>query len=188
MNSSLATLTVTSLVLSPAFDAGTLFYEVNATSLTYTVDASASSDTATGLEVDGKASPAIYTVHSTAPAYQEIRVLVSTRDATTTPVMLSTALVCVTRSGMDPVATPIVLEVCPATTRGCASGHPTGAVCATRRSVAQVATCEVVPIVLCILRAWKEAQTSTLSGRASARPRGREPDVTGAPVQILAPA
>ena len=34
----------------------------------------------------------------------------------------------------------------------------------------------------------KEAQTSTLSGRASVRARGREPDVTGAPVQIIAPA
>ena len=81
--SSLATLTVTSLdhvteVLSPAFDAGTLFYGVN------TVDASASGDAATGLKMDGKAAPAIYTVHSTAPAYQEKRVLVSTRDATTT--------------------------------------------------------------------------------------------------------
>ena len=89
VDSSLSTLTVTSLghvteVLSPAFDAGTLFYEVNVTSLTYTVDASASSDAATGLEVDGKAAPAIYTVHSTAPAYQEIRMLVSARDATTT--------------------------------------------------------------------------------------------------------
>ena len=50
---SLATLTVTSLghvteVLSPAFDASTLFYEVNVTSLTYTVEASASSKVATG--------------------------------------------------------------------------------------------------------------------------------------------
>ena len=34
--------------------------------------------------MDGKAAPAIYTVHSTAPAYQEIWVLVSARDATTT--------------------------------------------------------------------------------------------------------
>ena len=89
MDSSLATLTATSLshvteVLSPAFDAGTLFYEVNITSLTYTLDTSACSDAATGLEVDGKAAPAIYTVPSTAPAYQEIRVLVSARDATTT--------------------------------------------------------------------------------------------------------
>ena len=77
VDSSLATLTVTSLghvtkVLSPAFNAGSLFYEVNVTSLTYTVDASASSEAATGLEVDGKAAPAIYIVHSTAPAYQEI--------------------------------------------------------------------------------------------------------------------
>ena len=59
-------------------------YEVNVTSLTYTVNASTRSDTATGLEVDGKAATAIYTVHSTAPAYQEIRVLVSARVATTT--------------------------------------------------------------------------------------------------------
>ena len=52
-DSSLATLTVTSLghvteMLSPAFDANTLFYEVNVTSLTYTVDADASSEVATG--------------------------------------------------------------------------------------------------------------------------------------------
>ena len=37
-------------VLSPAFDADTLFYEVNVTSLTYSVDASASSEAATGLK------------------------------------------------------------------------------------------------------------------------------------------
>ena len=89
VDSSLATLTVTSLghvteVLSPAFDAGTLFYKVKVTSLTYTVDASASNDAATGLEVDGKTAPATYTVHSTAPAYQEIRVIVLARNATTT--------------------------------------------------------------------------------------------------------
>ena len=64
VNSSLATLTVTSLghvaeVLSPAFDASTLVYEINVTSLTYTVDASANSEVATGLKVDGKAAPAI---------------------------------------------------------------------------------------------------------------------------------
>ena len=52
VDSSLATLTVTSLnhvtdVLSPAFDASTLFYEVNVTSLTYKVDASASGEVAT---------------------------------------------------------------------------------------------------------------------------------------------
>ena len=44
-------------VLLPAFDAGTLFYEVNITSLTCTVDVTASSDAATGLEVDGKWHP-----------------------------------------------------------------------------------------------------------------------------------
>ena len=68
-------------------------------------------------------------VHSTAPAYQNNRVIVSARDATTTtyvahafsfrqfrvivtlvPVMLSMAPVCVTRSGTNPVAMPIVLE------------------------------------------------------------------------------
>ena len=81
VDSSLATLTVTSLghvteVFSPAFDAGTLFYEVNVTSLTYTLDASANSEVATG----GSG----YTVHSTAPAYQNNRVIVSARDATTT--------------------------------------------------------------------------------------------------------
>ena len=73
--------------------------------------------------VDGKAAPAIYTVHSTAPAYQNNRVIVSARDATATtyvadaffykfcvivtlvPVMLLTHL-----CGTDPVAKPIVLE------------------------------------------------------------------------------
>ena len=76
VNSSLATLTVTSLghvtkVLLPAFDADTIFHEVNVTSLTYTVNACASSEAAAGLDVNGKAVPAIYIVHSTAPAYQE---------------------------------------------------------------------------------------------------------------------
>ena len=74
VDSSVSTLTVSHVteVLSPAFDAGTLFYEVNVTSLTYTVDASARSDAATGLEVDEKAAHAIFPVHSTAPAYQKI--------------------------------------------------------------------------------------------------------------------
>ena len=40
--------------------------------------------------------------------------------------------------------------------------------------VAQIATYEVVPIVLCILRAWR-TQTSTLNRRASVRARGRAP-------------
>ena len=39
---------------------------------------------ATGLEVVETAAPATYTVHSTAPAYQEIKVLFSARDVTTT--------------------------------------------------------------------------------------------------------
>ena len=65
VDSSLATLTVTSLghvteVLSPAFDTSTLFYEVNVTSLTYTVDASASSKVVQA-EEHGKVAPAIYT-------------------------------------------------------------------------------------------------------------------------------
>ena len=72
VNSSLATLTVTSLghvtkVLLPAFDADTIFYEVNVTSVTYTVDACASSGRLQ-LEREWKAVPAIYIVHSTAPA------------------------------------------------------------------------------------------------------------------------
>ena len=62
VESSFSTLAVTSLghvtkALSPTFDAGTLFYEVNVTSLTYTVDASASSDAATGLEVELRHPP-----------------------------------------------------------------------------------------------------------------------------------
>ena len=64
VNSSLATLNVTSLyhvteVLSLVFDAGTLVYEINVTSLTYMVDTSASNDVATGLKVNRKAAPAI---------------------------------------------------------------------------------------------------------------------------------
>ena len=54
------------------------FCEVN------TVDASASSDTATGLEMDGRTAPVTCTIHSIAPAYQKIRVLVSDREATIT--------------------------------------------------------------------------------------------------------
>ena len=71
---------------------------------------------------------------------------------TLVPVMRSTTPVWVTQSGTDPVAKRIVLEVCPAITGRCATRHPTGAVCATTRLVAQVATYEVVSIVLCILR------------------------------------
>ena len=44
---------------------------------------------------------------------------------TLVPVMRSTAPVCVTRSGTDPVAMPIVLKVRLATTGGCATRHPT---------------------------------------------------------------
>ena len=76
VDSSLSTLTVTYLrhvteVLSPAYNAGTLFYKVNV-SLTYSVDASARSDVATGFTGVGKAAHAIFTVHSTAPAYHKI--------------------------------------------------------------------------------------------------------------------
>ena len=39
---------------------------------------------------------------------------------------------------------------------GCATRHPAGDVCATIRLVAQHSTCEVVPIVLCILCAWRD--------------------------------
>ena len=89
VDSSLSTLTVTYLshvteVWSPAFSAGTLFYKVNVTSLTYTVDASARSDAATGFKGNGKAAHAIFTVHSTAPAYQKIEGLVSAHSVTTT--------------------------------------------------------------------------------------------------------
>ena len=58
-------------------------YEVNVTSLTYTADASTSSDAATGLEVDGSG---ICHLHCALDSSRvpEIRVLVSARDATTT--------------------------------------------------------------------------------------------------------
>ena len=71
--------------------------------------------------------------------------------------------------------------ICPTTTGGCATQHPSRA-----QLVAQVATCKVVPIVLCILRAGR-TQTSTLNQRRE-RARGRDPEVTGALVQIIAPA
>ena len=210
MDSPLATLTVTSLnhvtkVLSPAFDADTLFYVVNVTSLTYSVDASASSDAATGLNINWKAARAIYTVHSTAPAYQENRVLVSARDTTTTtyvctpsfsqfcvivtlvPVMLSTAPVCVhevVRSSFN--------ARCP------------GSVPCHNREVVR----HGIRLGMCVQRyvRWPklqraklsplssaffelgETQTSTLSGRASVRARGREPDVTGIPSAPLEPS
>ena len=134
VNSSYATLTVTSLghvtqVLSPAFDADTIFYEVNVTSLTYMVNACASNEEgATGLEVDKKRSRHLHPC-STDPAYHENKELVSARDTTTTTyvvhaffrpvpcdcyagtaVILSMAPVGVTQSSTDPVAKPIVLE------------------------------------------------------------------------------
>ena len=88
VDSSLATLTVTSLghvteVLSPAFDTSTLFYEVNVTALRTQWTPVPVAKWLQAI-VDGKAAPAIYTVHSTAPAYQNNRVIVSARDATTT--------------------------------------------------------------------------------------------------------
>ena len=125
MDSSLATLAVTSLghvteVLSPAFDAGTLFYKVNVTSLMYTKNASASSETATGGSGWKSGSRHLQ--------YPNTRVIVSARDATTTSYIAHAffqpfpcdcyAGTCHTfdsswsaaRGGTDPVAMPIVLE------------------------------------------------------------------------------
>ena len=172
-------------VLSPAFDADTLFYEVNVTSLTYSVDASASSDGATGLKVNGKAAPAIYTVHSTAPAYQENRVLVSARDATTKqptsctpsfsqfrvivtliPVMLSTAPVCVHG---------VVRSSCNAHCPGSMPCHDRGDVrhasgwgCVCNETFGGP-NCNVRRCPHCLLHSLclEKAQTSTLNGRAS---------------------
>ena len=67
---------------------------------------------------------------------------------------------------------------------GCATQHPAGAVCATRRSVAQVATCKLSPLS----SAFFVLGESTDLDSASVWARGRDPDVTGAPVQLLAPA
>ena len=172
MDSSLSTLTVTSLnhvtkVLSPAFNADTIFYEVNATSSTDTADACARSEAATGLNVNRQAVPAIYIMHSTAPAYQENRVLVSVCDTTTTTYVVHAFFrpvpcdcyagtcnsfdgSCVCDAEYGSSCKTYCPGVCPATTGRCATRHPTGAVCATRHSVAQVATCKVVPIVLCL--------------------------------------
>ena len=100
-------------------------------------------------EVDGRAAPAIYTVHLTAPAYQN-RVIVSARDATTTTSVAHAFFQpvpcicyadtckafdgsCVCHAGTDPVAMSIVLEVCLATTGICATQHPARAVCAMKR-------------------------------------------------------
>ena len=87
VDSSLSTLTVTSLghvteVLSPAFDVGTLFYEVNVTSLTYTVDASARSDAATGLKVKRHTPSTLCTRQL--PRSRKLKVLVLAHDVTTT--------------------------------------------------------------------------------------------------------
>ena len=116
---------------------------------------------------------------SCTPSFSQFRVFV-----TLVPVMLSTAPVCVMHSDMDPAAIPIVLEVCPVTTE-CTTRHPAGAVSATKRSVAQVATCEVVPIVLCI-SSFLEGGANLDSGwTCKCTACKREPDVTGAPVQII---
>ena len=84
---------------------------------------------------------------SCTPSLSQFRVIV-----TLVPVMLSTAPVCVhevVRSSFN--------AHCPLPQQGgCATRHPAGDVCATIRSVAQIATCKVVPIVLCILCAWRD--------------------------------
>ena len=156
--------------------------------------------------MDGKAAPAIYTVHSTAPAYQENRVLVSARDVTTTTFVVHTSFEPVpcdcyagTCNAFDsscvcdaewcvPVAMPIVLEVClPRQGKMCDTASGWGCVCNETFGGpgCNVRNCPRCPLhSLCL----EKAQTSTLSGRASVRARGREPDVTGAPVQIIAPA
>ena len=112
---------------------------------------------------------------------QENKVLISACDATTTTYVVHAFFqpvpcFCYAHTfdgsggvGMEwyvPVAMPIVLEICPATTGEMDDTH-LAEVCTTRRSGAQNPTCEVVPIVLCILFTWRKAQTSTLSGRAS---------------------
>ena len=88
---------------------------------------------------------------SCTPSFSQFRVIV-----TLVPEMLSKAPVCVhevVRSSFN--------AHCPGSVPcydrgGCATRHPAGDVCATIRLVARHATCEVVPIVLCILCAWRD--------------------------------
>ena len=70
---------------------------------------------------------------------------------------------------------------------GCATRHPAGDVCATIRSVAQLQRAKLSPLSSAFFELG-ETQTSTLSGRASVRARGREPDVTGIPSAPLEPS
>ena len=83
---------------------------------------------------------------------------------------------------------PIVLEVCPATTVGlCDTASGWGCVCNDTFGGpnCNVRSCPHCPLhSLCLER----VQTSTLSGRASVRARGREPDVTGIPSAPLEPS
>ena len=73
---------------------------------------------------------------------------------------------------------PIVLEVCPATTGELCNDTFGGPNC-------NVRSCLHCPLhSLCL----EKAQTSTPSGRASVRARGREPQVTGIPSAPLEPS
>ena len=174
---------------------------MNATSLTYTVDACASSQAATGLNVDGKRylPSALCTRQlqrtrkigrlsrlairpqlpmSCMPSFGQFRVTV-----TLVPVILCSS--CVFDAMYKSSCKTHCPGVCPATRGECATRHPTGAACATRHSVAQITTCKLVPIVLFL----KEAQTSTLSGSAGVRARDSSETVRvyGAGFDITSP-
>ena len=75
-------------VFSPAFSAGTLFYKVNVTSLTYNVDASARSDAATGFkEMERWHTPSSLCTRQL-PRTKKLRVLVSAHSETITTYIL----------------------------------------------------------------------------------------------------
>ena len=138
----------------------------------------------------GKAAPAIYTVHSTAPAYQENRVLVSARDATTTTYVVHALF--------QPVPCNCYTNTCDAFDGSCVwawSGTfqlqcplswkyalPRQGGCATRIRLRCVCNetfgspnCNVRSCLHCPLHSFclEKAQTSTLSGRASVKDGSR---------------
>ena len=114
---------------------------------------------------------------SCTPSFNQFRVIV-----TLVPVMLSTAPVCVTHKGMFQLQYPSSWK-CALPRQGDVR-HGIRLKLCLQRDVRwpRLQRAKLSPL---FLPSWKEAQTLTLSGRASARACKREPDVTGAPVQII---
>ena len=155
--------------------------------------------------MDRKAAPATYTVHSTAPAYQEIKVLISASDVTTTTYVVHAFFQPVPGDCYAGTCNPFVGScVCDADStfqlqcplswkcalprrERCATRHPAGAQVQRDVRGSRLQRAKLSPLSSAFFVLGENADLDSEWTCKCTCPR-REPDVTGAPVQMIAPA